>query len=236
MKKCSKCEIEMDLSFFYNDKSSSDGRRSNCKICSKKYRDNNKDYMKVYRKINKDRIKELFDLKICDPEKKKKYYLSKKEYFLLKSKENYSKNRDKKLEYQIEYQKNNKEKRNIYLIERRKNDPLFKLITNIRNLINNSFLIMNYSKKSRTQEILGCSFIELKSHLESKFEYWMNWENRGLYNGELNYGWDIDHIIPLSSAKNEEDLIKLNHFNNLNPLCSKVNRDIKKNNIEYGII
>lgn len=27
-----------------------------------------------------------------------------------------------------------------------------------------------------------------KKYLESKFEDWMNWENRGLYNGELNYG------------------------------------------------
>lgn len=56
----------------------------------------------------------------------------------------------------------------------------------------------------------------------------MNWGNRGKYNGELNHGWDIDHIIPLSSATTEEELLKLNNFNNLQPLCSKVNRDIKK--------
>ena len=56
----------------------------------------------------------------------------------------------------------------------------------------------------------------------------MTWENRGLYNGEFNYGWDIDHIIPLSSAETEEDIIKLNHYTNLQPLCSKINRDIKK--------
>lgn len=70
--------------------------------------------------------------------------------------------------------------------------------------------------------------IEFKSYLESKFETWMNWENRGLYNGELNYGWDIDHIIPLSSAKTEDDIIKLNHYSNLQPLCSYTNRYIKK--------
>jgi hypothetical protein len=58
----------------------------------------------------------------------------------------------------------------------------------------------------------------------------MTWENRGLYNGELNYGWDIDHIIPLSSAKTEEEVKKLNHHTNLQPLCSKTNRDIKRNN------
>lgn len=65
---------------------------------------------------------------------------------------------------------------------------------------------------------------------DSKFEPWMTWGNRGLYNGELNYGWDIDHIIPVSSAETEEGVIKLNHYTNLQPLCSKVNRDIKKDN------
>jgi hypothetical protein len=62
------------------------------------------------------------------------------------------------------------------------------------------------------------------------------YENRGLYNGELNYGWDIDHIIPLSSVNEENDIIKLNHYTNLQPLCSKVNRDIKKDNLEYEFI
>lgn len=57
----------------------------------------------------------------------------------------------------------------------------------------------------------------------------MTWDNYGLYNGELNYGWDLDHIVPISSASSQDDIIKLNHFTNFQPLCSKVNRDIKKN-------
>lgn len=56
----------------------------------------------------------------------------------------------------------------------------------------------------------------------------MNWNNRGLYNGDFNYGWDLDHIMPLSEAKTPEDIIRLNHYTNLQPLCSKINRDIKK--------
>lgn len=67
--------------------------------------------------------------------------------------------------------------------------------------------------------------------MESKFEPWMNWNNYGLYNGELNYGWDIDHIVPISSANTEEEIIKLNHYTNLQPLCSKTNRYIKKDYI-----
>jgi hypothetical protein len=56
----------------------------------------------------------------------------------------------------------------------------------------------------------------------------MNWENYGKYNGELNYGWDIDHIIPISFAKTEEDVLRLNHYSNLQPLCSYINRFIKR--------
>jgi 5-methylcytosine-specific restriction endonuclease McrA len=47
---------------------------------------------------------------------------------------------------------------------------------------------------------------------------------------------EFDHIIPLSEAISVDDIVKLNHYTNLQPLCSKVNRDIKKNNIEYGFI
>ena len=68
----------------------------------------------------------------------------------------------------------------------------------------------------------------MQKNLESKFEPWMTWDNRGLYNGKFNYGWDIDHIIPLCSAKTEEELLKLLHYTNCQPLCSKINRDIKK--------
>jgi hypothetical protein len=56
----------------------------------------------------------------------------------------------------------------------------------------------------------------------------MTWENRGLYNGELGYGWDLDHIVPISSAKSEEDIIRLNHYTNIQPLCSYINRYIKR--------
>jgi hypothetical protein len=42
---------------------------------------------------------------------------------------------------------------------------------------------------------------------------------------------DIDHIVPVSSGKTKDEIIKLNHYTNLQPLCSKINRDIKRGNI-----
>lgn len=228
MKKCSKCNEEKDLSEFYKRKSAKDGRRSSCISCEKKYKDDNSDklnqYFKERRLFKKDELKK----------KASEYYLNNKEIIKERSAKYYENNKDAKLEYQRQYQQSNRNRRNIYLIERRQNDPLFKLITNVRNLIYNSFYYNGYSKNSKTEDLLGCTFEELKIYLESKFESWMTWENRGLYNSEFDYGWDIDHIIPLSSANTEEDIIKLNHYTNLQPLCSKINRDIKKHSLEYA--
>jgi hypothetical protein len=53
--------------------------------------------------------------------------------------------------------------------------------------------------------------------MEKQFKNEMTWENYGFY------GWHIDHIIPLSSAKNEEELYKLCHYTNLQPLWAKEN-------------
>lgn len=132
------------------------------------------------------------------------------------------------------YKENNREKireqHREYTRNRANNDELFKLGRNLGTMLRNSFRRQGFSKSGKSREILGCSFEELKLHLESQFEPWMSWYNYGLYNGELNYGWDIDHITPINTATTEDGLIKLNHFSNLQPLCSRVNRDIKKGN------
>ena len=51
----------------------------------------------------------------------------------------------------------------------------------------------------------------------------MNWNNSGIYNGEFNFGWDIDHIIPIASGKTEGELLKLFHYTNLQPLWAMDN-------------
>jgi hypothetical protein len=232
---CKKCEIEKELDQFYADKRNKDGREGSCKECKKKYQQDNKEIIKEnkskYYIENKDKFKEY---KKNNKEKfneyNRKYRIKNKDkiktYKLTEDQKVKKKIATKKwLEKNKEYVKFQKSK---YKSEKIKNDILFSLKHNINTAILYHLRKFGYSKKSRTHEILGCSFEEFKIYLELKFENWMTWENRGMYNGEFNYGWDIDHIIPISTAKTEEDIIRLNHYTNLQPLCSKINRDIKR--------
>jgi len=152
-----------------------------------------------------------------------------------KSKNYHKVNRDRINQLSKEYRENNKDKvrnlQNNYRVERKKVDPVYKMKNSIRRSINNAFKRNGYPKLSKTNDILGCSFEEFKEHIESQWEEWMNWDNYGKYNGEEGYGWDIDHIIPTSSALTENKIVSLNHYTNLQPLCSKINRDIKRDTI-----
>ena len=53
----------------------------------------------------------------------------------------------------------------------------------------------------------------------------MCWNNYATY-------WQLDHIIPISWAKTEEDVYKLNHYSNFQPLNWLKN--IKKSNKYSG--
>ena len=152
-------------------------------------------------------------------------------------------NKERKQQVSKEYRKNNKEKINnrryIWEKEKLSTDTLFRLKKTLKSLIGNGIKRKGFSKTTRTSQILCCSYEEFKLYIESKFEPWMSWDNYGgKYIAGLNTNWDIDHIIPLSSAKSEEEIIKLNHYTNLQPLCSYTNRHIKRDNLpeNYNIL
>jgi len=200
---CNKCELVKDITDFPKNKASKDGYRNYCKKC-KNVADRlyKIEYNKKYRTKNRENIKKY----------NKKYE---------------SENKEKRKEYRYINKDVINEKKRIYYKKRVSNDIIFRISRKFRNIVYKSVR----NKNSSSELILGCKFEEFKFYIESKFEIWMSWENYGKYNGELNYGWDIDHIIPLSSGKNEEDIIKLNHYTNLQPLCSKINRHIKSGKI-----
>ena len=158
------------------------------------------------------------------------YYENNREIILKKKKEYRQQNKDKIKEYRLTI----KEGLRNYYNDKYSTDNLYKLSHSTRCLISGSLRKKGFSKKSKTCEILGCTFEEFKTYLESKFKPWMDWNNYGNWNGqpkEMNVSWDIDHIIPLSSAITEEDIINLNHYSNLQPLCSYYNRYEKKDNL-----
>lgn len=196
-----------------------------------------KEYNKKYYKENKDKLNEhsrIYNIEAKESisENKKQYYEENKERISKSRKEYYELNREKIKERKKLYKLNNKEK----IALQKKNSQKKKLETNIGKLSHNiraairrSLVGRGYNKKYSSEKILGCTIEEFKVYIEGLFEEWMTWENKGLYNGTENYGWDLDHIVPLSSAKTEEEVIKLNYYKNIQPLCSYNNRDVKKN-------
>lgn len=230
MKKCCKCKEVKEFIYFGKLKSSKDGYRHDCKSCRKEYSNLNRDIIKEYKKShyikNRDSIltknKEYQKNNMCKIESYIKEYWSIKENSK-RRKENYKEWKENNTEHIKEY------KRSYY-----KNITMTCPVKRIKYSMRSSVkrFIKNKGGKS-TENIIGCSYDYLIKYIESKFLPWMSWNNYGIYNGELEYGWDIDHIIPLSIANCEDDIIKLNHYTNLQPLCSKINRDIKNNKTEY---
>ena len=129
----------------------------------------------------------------------------------------YKDNPEKRKEYRKNYKLRKQEQRK----ERRANDPVFNLINRMRCRIWKYLNILEISKKNKTFDIVGCSPEFLKQHLEKQFTEGMSWELLGQH-------IHIDHIIPLSSAKTEDELYKLCHYENLQPLWAEDN--LKKSN------
>jgi hypothetical protein len=85
----------------------------------------------------------------------------------------------------------------------------------IKSLIYSSIKNGGFAKKSRSNEILGTSYNEFKLFIENKFLEGMTWDNHG--------DWHLDHITPISWAKTEDEIYKLNHYSNFQPLWKEDN-------------
>jgi hypothetical protein len=130
------------------------------------------------------------------------------------------KNKDKLHLQRKAWRNKNREKENAYYAEKRK-DPMYRVAHNLRSRLYDH--LSGRVKHKSTLELTGCNLEELKKHLESNFQPGMTWDNYGTY-------WSVDHNIPLCTAKTPEDLERLSHFTNLQPLtivenCSKAGRD-----------
>lgn len=239
MKKCNHCNIEKSFEHFYKNKNIKDGYDKRCKECNK-----------IFANRYKNKPKEIPIAKkcsICNIEKSNLHFHKKctskdglhhicKECRIPLTREYNNLNKEKVKKSIKKWRENNPNyKRNPhYCRERRSNDTLFKLNNNVRSLITQSLIRKNTIKSKKTTNILGCDLDYFKNYIEKQFLNWMTWDNMGnTCNNSYNCSWDLDHIIPMCSAKTEDEIYKLNHYSNFQPLCSKINRDVKKGQIPY---
>lgn len=197
-KVCTKCGTEKELTQFSKNKKSSDGYKGTCKDCANLEYINKREY-RINQSIN--------------------YYKNNKESCLKKMKDYRALNAEWYQSYNVKYYENNKErckensKRSLY--KRIKNDDGFKIAQRLRKRMYDAML--GISKSKRTMDLVGCSYDELKKHIESQFTKGMTWDNYG--------EWHVDHIVPcaLFDFTNEDDQRKCFNYKNLQPLWAKEN-------------
>lgn len=184
------------------------------------WRERNKEYIKSYNKKYKSENRELLNQKKKEWRIKKGITKKNRKNTIYKRKEG-----ETFKEYAVNY---NREWRKLHknidklVYKKRKNDPTKYLKALLRIRIYNYLKTKGIKKNTKSEKLIGCKLDYVKEYLEKKFKNGMSWENHGK--------WHIDHIIPLSSAKNEEELEKLFHYTNLQPLWARENI-IKSNKI-----
>jgi hypothetical protein len=246
---CSKCKFEKDVCEFYANPKNKLEYRGSCKSCMKKtqqtYSKNNRDKrnltQKIWRENNSDKIKEFakkyynnnpekFRLisklyRNNNPEKIKKlnkeYYNNNIEFNKKRVSDWVKQNYDSRSNYIKNWKSENNEHIKEYKNNRYNNDPLYKLTHNVRTRVRDFLKFKNITKNNKTFDIVGCSPEFLKEYIEQKFTEGMSWDLMGQH-------IHIDHIIPLSLANTEEEVYKLCHYTNLQPLWAEDN--LKKSN------
>ena len=125
-------------------------------------------------------------------------------------------NKDKVSAHRKKYYQNNKDKIMEYKRNRRNNNSFYRLKENLRSRARNEFSKRQWVKYDTNESLLCADYETVYDHIESLFTEGMNWHKVGR---EIH----IDHIIPLSYANNENELKKLLHYKNLQPLWAKDN-------------
>lgn len=107
---------------------------------------------------------------------------------------------------------------------KKETDKLFREKERIRSSILSSLKEKSFRKNGIAEKYLGCSKEEFNNRIASLFRSGMSWENRDEF--------EIDHVIPLSEVKEVEDIKKLWHYTNLQPLWGWEN-NLKSNRLDW---
>lgn len=180
--------------------------QTRCKICQIVKNNDQFELLKQLYKGKQYRRKQCFE---C--------YKTKKNRQEIKDRNNAKRRTDEFREQRNAFRRTDKgrEQNRKYDTTARQNNPLIKVKQNLRNRLRIALRVKKWFKTTKFYEYIGCTQDELKQHLESKFTEGMTWENYGK--------WEIDHIIPLSSAVDINQMMTLSHYSNLQPLWKKDN-------------
>lgn len=160
------------------------------------------------KKVEDYSVKTILSATICD-ECKLKIKHERKQAAKEREKQRW-KNRSREQAKKYKQKRIESGKAAAYERERKIADPTYRFKQSVRNNVFNAIRKNGYKKSKKTEEILGCTLDYFRQHIESQFLEGMSFENHG--------EWHIDHIIPLATAKTEEDVLRLNHYSNLRPL------------------
>lgn len=117
----------------------------------------------------------------------------------------------------LQYYHENKDRIRERINARAKTDTMFILKRNVRKALARAFKRIRSHKNDASQALLGCDWAFLQAHLIStalqRYGYWLDCET-----------YEIDHIVPLSSAETLDDVQRLSHYTNLQLLTQFDNR------------
>lgn len=164
-------------------------------------------YYKAWYEENKEDVRE----------KQKKYYEDNKEMISTRNKQYREENREKILEQKKKYFAEHKKYFYEYRANRMRNDLDWAMKQKIRWNISNAFRRTGYTKKSQAYKIIGLTYEAFRVYLLQTYKdnYGEEWDGKTPIH--------LDHIIPLATAKSEDDVIRLCHYTNLQLLKAKDN-------------
>lgn len=129
--------------------------------------------------------------------------------------------------WRLENYEHSKAYHRAYMARRRNEDVAYRLRRMLASRIVTAMVRRCVVKSAATETLVGCSFRELKDHIESRFLTGMSWENFGRKKGVRC--WEIDHRIPCAKF----DLSRWDHqsvcfhYSNLQPMWAEDNRKKK---------
>jgi hypothetical protein len=128
----------------------------------------------------------------------------------------YHKNLARSRAYGKKWRASNRDKTAAAERRRRATNPLHKIRSNLRGILNNAMKTGAACKRSSALKLLGCSIPELRERLQALFLPGMTWANYGKGEGK----WHIDHIKPCCSfdLRLESEQSECFHYSNLRPL------------------